>query len=64
MSFNSYELDTKFGNAEDFIKQIEEICGKQIIHTIQGAEPIGPQHLTDVMIVAPCSRKYISKNGK
>ena len=58
MSINSYNLDTKFGEAKDFINEIEEICEKEIIHTIQGAEPIGPKHLTDIMIVAPASRKY------
>lgn len=58
MSYNSYELDTKFGNAKDFIKQIEDISEKEIIHTIQDAEPIGPKHLTDIVIVAPASRKY------
>ena len=40
MSFNSYGLDTKFGKAKDFIKEIEEIKGKEIIHTITGSEPI------------------------
>ena len=58
MSYNSYNLDTKFGKASDFIKQIEEITQKQIIHTIQGAEPIGPKQMTDIMVVAPASRKY------
>ena len=58
MSYNSYNLDTKFGKAKDFISEIEEITGKEIIHTIQGAEPIGPKNLTDIMIIAPCSRKY------
>lgn len=58
MSYNSYNLDTKFGKAKDFILEIEEITGKEIIHTIQGAEPIGPKNLTDIMIIAPCSRKY------
>lgn len=58
MSYNSYNLDTKFGKAKDFISEIEEITGKEIIHTIQGAEPIGPKSLTDIMIIAPCSRKY------
>ena len=58
MSYNSYNLDTKFGKAEDFINEIEEITGKKIIHTIQDAEPIGPKKLTDIMVVAPCSRKY------
>ena len=61
MSFNSYNLDTKFGKANDFIKEIEEICEKKIIHTIQDAEPIGPKHLTDIMIVAPASGNTMSK---
>ena len=61
MSFNSYNLDTKFGKAKDFINEIEEITGKEIIHTIQGAEPIGPKKMTDIMVIAPCSRKYYGK---
>ena len=61
MSFNSYNLDTKFGKAKDFIKEIEEKCEKKIIHTIQDAEPIGPKHLTDIMIVAPASGNTMSK---
>ena len=64
MSFNSYNLDSKFGNAKDFIDKIETITGKKIINTIQGAEPIGPKRLTDVLIIAPCSRKYNRKNCK
>ena len=61
MSFNSYNLDTKFGKAQDFIDEIENITGNKIIHTIQDAEPIGPKHLTDIMIVAPASGNTMSK---
>ena len=61
MSYNSYELDTKFGKAKNFINEIEEITEKKIIHTIQDAEPIGPKHLTDIMIVAPASGNTMSK---
>lgn len=61
MSYNSYNLDTKFGKAQDFIKEIEEITGKKIIHTIQEAEPIGPKKITDIMVIAPCSGNTISK---
>ena len=61
MSYNAYELDTKFGKAEDFIAQIEEITGKKIIHTIQGAEPIGPKKMTDIMIIAPATGNTIAK---
>lgn len=61
MSYNSYELDTKFGKAKEFIDKIKNITGKDIIHTIQDAEPIGPKHLTDIMIIAPCSGNTIAK---
>lgn len=61
MSYNAYNLNTKFGKCEDIRKEIEEITGKEIIHTIQGAEPIGPKKMTDVMVVAPASRKYDGK---
>ena len=47
MSFNSYNEDTKFGKAADFIEEIEALCGKKIIHTIQDAEPIGPKKMLD-----------------
>ena len=64
MSFNSYNIDSKFGKAKDFIDKIEDITGKKIIHTIEDAEPIGPKRLTDIMVIAPCTRKYNRKNGK
>lgn len=58
MSYNSYKLDTKFGKAKDFINEVEELSKQKIIHTIQDAEPIGPKKLTDIMVVAPCSREH------
>ena len=65
MSSNSYNLDTKFGKAEEYISEIKSITEKnEIIHTIQGAEPIGPKKLTDVMVIAPCSRKHNCKTSK
>ena len=61
MSFNSYNMDTKFGNAKDFIDEIEEITGRKVIHTIEDAEPIGPKKMTDIMIIAPCSGNTMAK---
>lgn len=61
MSFNSYTTDTKFGKASEFINKIQEITGKEIIHTIKDAEPIGPKRLTDIMVVAPCSGNTMAK---
>lgn len=61
MSFNAHNMDTKFGKAKDFINQIKELTKNEIIHTINDAEPIGPKHLTDIMIIAPCSGNTIGK---
>ena len=61
MSYNSYSLDTRFGKSSDFINQIETLTNNKIIHTIQDSEPIGPKHLTDIMIIAPASGNTMSK---
>lgn len=61
MSRNAYNMDTKFGTAQELIKEIEEITNKEIIHTIQGAEPIGPKGLTDILIIAPATGNTIGK---
>ena len=61
MSENSYTLDTKFGKAQDFIDEIEEITGKKILHTIQEVEPIGPKDMLDIMVVAPATGNTMAK---
>ncbi len=61
MSYNAYNLDTKFGKASEFIEEIEDITKEKIIHTIVDAEPIGPKNLTDIMLIAPCSGNTIGK---
>lgn len=61
MSFNAYSINSKFGNAKDFINEIKSITDKDIICTIEDAEPIGPKKMTDIMIIAPCSGNTIGK---
>ena len=61
MSENAYSVDTRFGKAEDIHKEIENICGKKIMHTIEKVEPIGPKKMTDIMIIAPCTGNTLSK---
>lgn len=58
MSFNAYNTDSRFGKAQDFISKIENLTCKKIINTIEEAEPIGIKRMTDIMVIAPCSRKY------
>jgi len=61
MSYNAYNMDSKFGKAKDFITEIEGITANKIIYTIPGAEPIGPKDMTDIMIIAPCSGNTLGK---
>ncbi|MCI9273017.1 MAG: dipicolinate synthase subunit B [Clostridiales bacterium] len=61
MSQNAYSTDTRFGKAEDFIKEVEEICGNPIIHTIVQAEPIGPKKMMDILVISPCTGNTLAK---
>lgn len=61
MSENAYTMDTKFGKAKDLIQKIEEKCGRKIIHTIEAAEPIGPELNLEALIIAPCTGNTLAK---
>lgn len=61
MSFNAYNTSTRFGTAENFIEQIETITGKEIIHTIVDAEPLGPKNIIDAILIAPCTGNTLAK---
>ena len=61
MSEITYSTDTRFGKAEDFINEMKNISGNEIINTIKKAEPIGPKDLLDALIIAPCTGNTLSK---
>ena len=52
--------DTRFFAARDFIKEVEGICSRPIVHTVEGAEPYGPNPL-DALIISPCTGNTLSK---
>lgn len=54
-------LDTRFGTAAEHLRQVEEICRKPVICTIPDAEPIGPKHLLDALVIAPCTGNTLAK---
>lgn len=61
LSFNVNNLDTRFGKAEYWKKEIENITGKAVISTIQDAEPIGPKGFLDIFVIAPCTGNTLAK---
>ncbi len=56
-----YETDTRFGAAKDFIARLEDITGHTVIHTVRGAEPLGPYTPLDLLIIAPCTGNTMAK---
>ena len=61
LSNMAYDTDTRFYRAEDFREEVRQACGSEIIHTIVEAEPIGPQKLFDIMVIAPCTGNTLAK---
>ncbi|MBU5673024.1 dipicolinate synthase subunit B [Paenibacillus brevis] len=53
--------DTRFGNSEDWQKQLKDITGNDIISSIVDAEPLGPSKRLDVLAIAPCTGTTTSK---
>lgn len=60
-SFNAGSLDTRFMTAQHLRERIREITGKEPIDSLVCAEPIGPQKLCDVYVIAPATGNSLSK---
>lgn len=61
MSFHSQKIDSRFGKAQDLKQQIEQICKRSVIDSIEKAEPIGPSGFLDILIILPCTGNTIAK---
>ena len=53
--------DTRFGTAHDLMREMERICDRRVIRSVFEAEPIGPQKLLDLLVIAPCTGNTLSK---
>lgn len=60
-SYQSQMTDTRFGKAGDFIKRAKDITGKEPITTISEAEPLGPNNVLDIIVIAPCTGNTLAK---
>jgi dipicolinate synthase subunit B len=61
MSETVYMTDTRFYQAAALRQEVEELCGRRIIHTIVDAEPLGPANPLEVLILAPCTGNTLAK---
>ena len=61
MSDAAYSTSTRFGNADDIVSRVRRITGRDIIHTVKDAEPLGPSRPLDALIIAPCTGNTLAK---
>lgn len=61
MSYNAATVNSRFGDAIDNLKCLENICERKVITSIEDAEPIGPKNMTDIMVVCPCTGNTCAK---
>ncbi len=61
MSEIAYDTDTRFFAKEDFRSKVRALTGRQIIHTVKDAEPLGPSSPLSALIIAPCTGNTLAK---
>jgi len=55
------ETDTRFASADYWLEKVVEITGRSPWMTIVDVEPIGPQKLLDLLLIAPCTGNTMAK---
>lgn len=61
MSENVYKTDTRFGKASELCEKVKGLCGREIIHSVVDAEPLGPRTPMDALVVCPCTGNTLAK---
>jgi len=61
LSEHTHQTDTRFGQAADFLLEIQAICQNEPILSIVEAEPIGPKSLFDALVIAPATGNTLGK---
>ena len=61
VSENVFSTDTRFGKAYDLVRNVTEVCGREVVHTIVDAEPLGPKVVLDALVICPCTGNTLAK---
>lgn len=61
LSFNSSMLNTRFGDAKNYINKIQSASNRKIINTIQEAEFLISKDMIDIMVISPATGNTIAK---
>ena len=61
VSENVATTDTRFGKSSELLQSLSEICGREAIHDIVSAEPLGPKIELDSLLICPCTGNTLAK---
>ena len=61
VSENVYSTNTRFGKAYELVDKLEGFCGREVIHTVVDAEPLGPKAPLDMLVICPCTGNTLAK---
>ena len=61
VSENVYSTDTRFGSAQDLVEKLSGMCGRDVIHSVVDAEPLGPKEPLDMLVICPCTGNTLAK---
>ena len=53
--------DSRFGTAAEHIRRLRELCGREPVTSVAGAEPLGPKEPLDALLIAPCTGNTLAK---
>ena len=61
LSYAASALDTRFGRAADWKQRLEEATGHRPLEDLREAEPLGPKHMAQALVIAPCTGNTLAK---
>jgi len=61
VSENVFTHSSRFHNKDEFLNEVREITGRDVIATIAEAETFGPDIQLDIMLIAPATGNTIAK---
>ena len=56
-----YTTNTRFASAAAVVERAEAITGRPLIHSIVGAEPLGPSTPLEALVICPCTGNTLAK---
>lgn len=52
---------SRYGSPDKWKMELSKVTGKKVINSFVGAEPVGPEKMFDVMVIAPCTGNTLAK---